>query len=62
MKPVAIIGAMQQELAGLKQALQGAHTIQLGTRQVTSGTWHGHPWCWRSRTLARWQPPPPPLP
>jgi adenosylhomocysteine nucleosidase len=43
MKPVAIIGAMQQELAGLKQALQGAHTIQLGTRQVTSGTWHGHP-------------------
>ena len=43
MKPVAIIGAMQQELAGLKQALQGSHTIQLGTRQVTTGTWHGHP-------------------
>ena len=43
MKPVAIIGAMQQELAGLKQALQGSHTIKLGTRQVTTGTWHGHP-------------------
>ena len=43
MKPVAIIGAMQQELAGLKQALQGSHTIQIGTRQVTTGTWHGHP-------------------
>ncbi len=43
MKPLAIIGAMQQELAGLKQALQGSHTINLGTRQVTTGTWHGHP-------------------
>jgi adenosylhomocysteine nucleosidase len=43
MKPVAIIGAMQQELAGLKQALQGLHTINLGSRQVTTGTWHGHP-------------------
>lgn len=43
MKPIAIVGAMQQELAGLKQALQNAHTVQLGSRQVTSGTWHGQP-------------------
>ena len=43
MKPVAIMGAMQEELAGLKQALQGLHTIKLGSRQVTTGTWHGHP-------------------
>lgn len=43
MKPVAIIGAMPQELAGLKQALQSTHTFQLGSRQVTTGTWHGHP-------------------
>jgi adenosylhomocysteine nucleosidase len=42
MKPIAIMGAMQQELAGLKQALQNLHTIQLGSRQVTTGTWHGH--------------------
>lgn len=42
MKPIAIMGAMQQELAGLKQALQGTHTIKLGSRQVTTGTWHGH--------------------
>jgi adenosylhomocysteine nucleosidase len=43
MKPVAIMGAMQEELAGLKQALQGLHTVKLGSRQVTTGTWHGHP-------------------
>ena len=43
MKPIAIMGAMQQELAGLKQALQGSHTIKLGSRQVTTGTWHGQP-------------------
>ena len=43
MKPIAIVGAMQQELAGLKQALQNPHTIQLGSRQVTAGTWHGQP-------------------
>ncbi len=43
MKPIAIVGAMQQELAGLKQALQNTHTIKLGSRQVTSGTWHGQP-------------------
>lgn len=42
MRPIAIMGAMQQELAGLKQALQGSHTIKLGSRQVTTGTWHGH--------------------
>ncbi|MEN9688283.1 MAG: hypothetical protein RI998_280 [Pseudomonadota bacterium] len=42
MRPIAIVGAMQQELAGLKQALQGSHTIKLGSRQVTTGTWHGH--------------------
>jgi adenosylhomocysteine nucleosidase len=34
---------MQQELAGLKQALQDPHTIRIGSRQVTTGTWHGHP-------------------
>jgi adenosylhomocysteine nucleosidase len=34
---------MQQELAGLKQALQNTHTIKLGSREVTSGTWHGQP-------------------
>ena len=43
MKPVAIMGAMQEELAGLKQALQGLHTAKLGSRQVTTGSWHGHP-------------------
>jgi len=43
MKPIAIVGAMQQELAGLKQALQNTHTIKLGSREVTSGTWHGQP-------------------
>lgn len=43
MKPIAIIGAMQQELAGLKQALHNPHSLQLGSRQVTTGTWHGHP-------------------
>ena len=43
MKPIAIVGAMQQELAGLKQALQNTHTVKLGSRQVTSGTWHGQP-------------------
>lgn len=43
MRPIAIMGAMQQELAGLKQALQGSHTIKLGSRQVTTGTWHGQP-------------------
>jgi len=43
MKPVAIMGAMQEELAGLKQALQGLHTVKLGSRQVTTGTWHGQP-------------------
>ncbi len=42
MKPIVIMGAMQQELAGLKQALQGLHTVTLGSRQVTTGTWHGH--------------------
>ncbi len=43
MKPIAIVGAMQQELAGLKQVLQNPHTVKLGSRQVTSGTWHGQP-------------------
>jgi adenosylhomocysteine nucleosidase len=43
MKPIAIVGAMQQELTGLKQALQNTHTIKLGSREVTSGTWHGQP-------------------
>jgi len=40
MKPVAVIGAMQEELAGLQQALQGLHTVKLGSRQITTGTWH----------------------
>ncbi len=41
MRPIAIVGAIQEELAGLKQALQNTHTVSLGSRQVTTGTWHG---------------------
>jgi adenosylhomocysteine nucleosidase len=43
MQPIAIMGAMQEELLGLKHAVQGAHTITTGGRQVTTGHWHGHP-------------------
>jgi adenosylhomocysteine nucleosidase len=43
MQPIAIMGAMQEELQGLKHALQNAHTINMGGRQVTTGHWHGHP-------------------
>ena len=43
MRPIAIMGAMQEELLGLKHAVQGAHTINMGGRQVTTGNWHGHP-------------------
>jgi adenosylhomocysteine nucleosidase len=43
MRPIAIIGAMQEELAGLRHAIEGAHTITMGSRQVTTGSWHGHP-------------------
>jgi adenosylhomocysteine nucleosidase len=32
---------MQEEMVGLASALQGACTIQNGSRQFTTGTWHG---------------------
>ncbi|MEY3517453.1 MAG: hypothetical protein RLZ89_313 [Pseudomonadota bacterium] len=42
MRPIAIMGAMQEELAGLRPHIQGAQTVTVGSREVTSGTWHGH--------------------
>ena len=42
MRPIAIMGAMQEELAGLKPYIQGGQTVTVGTREITSGTWHGH--------------------
>jgi len=42
MRPVAIMGAMQEELAGLRPHIQGAQTVTVGSREITSGTWHGH--------------------
>jgi adenosylhomocysteine nucleosidase len=41
MRPIAIMAAMQEEMVGLASALQGACTIQNGSRQFTTGTWHG---------------------
>ena len=35
------MAAMQEEMVGLTSALQGACTIQNGSRQFTTGTWHG---------------------
>jgi len=35
------MAAMQEEMVGLASALQGACTIQNGSRQFTTGTWHG---------------------
>jgi adenosylhomocysteine nucleosidase len=43
MRPIAIMGAMQEEMVGLRSALQGARTINNGARPYTSGTWHGQP-------------------
>lgn len=37
------MGAMQEEMVGLRSALQGARTINNGARPYTSGTWHGQP-------------------
>ena len=42
MRPIAIMAAMQEEMVGLRSALQGARTILSGARQFTMGTWHGH--------------------
>jgi len=42
MRPIAIMGAMQEELAGLRPYIQGAQTVTVGSREITSGTWHGH--------------------
>jgi len=42
MRPIAIMGAMQEELAGLRPHIQGAQTVTVGSREITSGTWHGH--------------------
>jgi adenosylhomocysteine nucleosidase len=41
MRTIAIMAAMQEEMVGLASALQGACTIQNGSRQFTTGTWHG---------------------
>lgn len=41
MRPIAIMAAMQEEMVGLASALQGACTIHNGSRQFTTGTWHG---------------------
>ena len=41
MRPIAIMAAMQEEMMGLTSALQGASTIHHGSRQFTTGTWHG---------------------
>ena len=41
MRPIAIMAAMQEEMVGLTSALQGACTIHNGSRQFTTGTWHG---------------------
>ena len=41
MRPIAIMAAMQEEMVGLTSALQGALTIHNGSRQFTTGTWHG---------------------
>ena len=41
MRPIAIMAAMQEEMVGLASALQGASTIHNGSRQFTTGTWHG---------------------
>jgi adenosylhomocysteine nucleosidase len=42
MRPIAIMGAMQEELAGLRPYLQGAQTFTVGSREFTSGYWYGH--------------------
>jgi adenosylhomocysteine nucleosidase len=41
MRPIAIMAAMQEEMVGLTSALQAARTIHNGSRQFTTGTWHG---------------------
>jgi adenosylhomocysteine nucleosidase len=41
MRPIAIMAAMQEEMVGLTSALQGTRTIHNGSRQFTTGTWHG---------------------
>ena len=41
MRPIAIMAAMQEEMVGLTSALLGARTITNGSRQFTTGTWHG---------------------
>jgi len=41
MRPIAIMAAMQEEMVGLASALQGSCTIRNGSRQFTTGTWHG---------------------
>ena len=41
MRPIAIMAAMQEEMVGLASALQGTRAIHNGSRQFTTGTWHG---------------------
>ena len=41
MRPIAIMAAMQEEMVGIASALQSARTIHNGSRQFTTGTWHG---------------------
>jgi len=41
MRPIAIMAAMQEEMVGLASALQGTRAIHHGSRQFTTGTWHG---------------------
>jgi adenosylhomocysteine nucleosidase len=43
MRPIAIMAAMQEEMVGLTSVLIDAHTIKIGSRQFTTGTWHGQP-------------------
>ena len=43
MRPIAIMAAMQEEMVGLTSVLIDAHTIKIGPRQFTTGTWHGQP-------------------
>ena len=41
MKPIAIMAAMQEEMVGLTRVLTDAYSIKIGSRQFTTGTWHG---------------------
>lgn len=43
MRPIAIMSAMQEEMVGLTSVLIDPHTMKIGSRPFTTGTWHGQP-------------------